>query len=61
MPPRDLFNLRLRQSGKIRCLDGNNPPKFIWMMGFEVLGQEPDRAAFPRPMSDEDDHFGANT
>src|SRR5579863_7879293 len=60
MPPCDLFNLGLRQSGKIRCLGGDNSPKFIWMMGFEILSQEPDCTACPRPVPDEDDRLGTN-
>src|ERR1700690_2426080 len=60
MPPRDLFNLRLRQSGKVNCLGGDNASKLLRTAGFEILSQEPDRAAFPRPMSDENDRFGAN-
>ena len=60
MLPREFLNLRLRQSGKIRCLVGDNSPKFLWMMCFEILSQEPNRAAFTRPMSDEDDGFGTN-
>jgi hypothetical protein len=58
MPLHDLLDLRLRQSGEIRRLGGDNSLKLLRTMGFEILSQEPDRAALPRPMSDEDDRFG---
>lgn len=58
MPLCNLFDLRLRQSGEIHRLGRYNSLKLLGTMGFEILRQEPDRAAFPRPMSDEDNRFG---
>src|SRR5271165_6431195 len=58
MPLRDLLDLRPRQSGEIHRLNRDNSLKLLGMMGFEILRQEPDRAALPRSMSDEDDRFG---
>src|SRR5580658_9136852 len=58
MPLRDLLDLRLRQSREICSLGRDNSLKLLGMMGFEILRQVPGRAAFPCPMSDQDDLFG---